>query len=191
MLLDIGVGILVSIGLTNLWSVSLSGWFVAAGIVFALLPDADFFIHLAAGGGTLKNAHRHRELLHYPLVYIPIGTAVLSLFGSAWAVLFVLCSFLHFAHDSIGIGWGIQWLWPFNKDHYEFFWAYQPPDKPLLPRKLLYIWRHEEMPALVARYGDDNWIRNIYLNLHPYCIVEIAVFLIGVAALLTSFSEGL
>lgn len=191
MFLDIGVGILVSIALADFWNIQLSGWLVAAGVFFALLPDADFIVHLARSGWSSKNAHRHRELFHYPLIYIPVGTAALSFFGSEWAVLFAVSSFLHFLHDSIGIGWGVQWLWPFGKDHYEFFYAYQPPDKPPLSRKLLYVWKHDQMPALVARYGDEHWIRNIYLNFHPYFIVEISVFAIGVIALLTRFYKGL
>ena len=39
----------------------------------------------------------------------------------AWAMFFGLAVFLHFVHDSVGIGWGIKWLWPFSRKAYKCF----------------------------------------------------------------------
>ena len=96
-------------------------------------------------------------------------------------MLFALASLGHFIHDSIGIGWGVQWLYPFIKDHYSFFYIYKPRWRAeRLPRRWLYIWKHDEIDALDARYGDPDWIRNIYFRGHPYAVTEFAVFLAAV-----------
>lgn len=184
MFLDIGVGILAAILVSKLFSITLTYWFVAGGIVFALLMDADFIFHLWTGG-TSKDVHRHRDLLHYPIVYIPFGSSIAYfLGGNYWALLFAICSFVHFLHDSIGIGWGVQWLWPFRNDHYTFFYAYQPPSRPPLPFQWVYIWKHDEIDKIEEKLGDHDWIKNIYLKWHPYAIVEFVVFLIALSVLL-------
>lgn len=184
MFLDIGAGILISFFIGNLWTVPMTGAWIGAGIFFASLPDADYLIHLMQGNSS-RNAHRHRDLFHYPMLFIPIGVLLLYPFSVAWAVLFGLCALAHFLHDSIGIGWGVQWLWPFRDEHYGFFYHVQPPRyrKAKLPRKLLYVWEHGKIDEINARYGDEEWVRNIYLHWHPYAIVEFVVFLVALAIL--------
>ena len=175
MLLDIGVGILLAILTNKLFSLPLSAIFLVGGVVFSLLMDIDYIFHLAKGGGS-KNAHKHRDLLHYPLLYIPLGMLIISFFNIAWAALFALCSLAHFLHDSIGIGWGIQWLYPFKEDHYAFFYRYQPRHIEKLPKRIIYTWKHEDIDLLSQKYGDENWIKNIYWHWHPYAIVEFLIF---------------
>lgn len=177
MFLDIGAGLLLTVFLSNFLGVLAHGIWYAGGVLFALLPDADYLIHLFRGGSS-RHAERHRELLHRPLPYLLVGGAALYPFGQAWSLLFVLASLAHFIHDSIGIGWGVQWLWPFRNRHYSFLYIYKPRHrKEKLPRKLLYIWEHAAIEELNARYGDEEWIKNVYLRWHPYAIVEFAVFL--------------
>jgi len=184
MFLDAGNGIFAVMLTSWIFDMPLSRTLVAAGIIFAFLPDVDYLIHLARGG-TSRNAHRHREMLHYPLLFIPAGVILFSFYGMEWVFLFGVAAFLHFLHDSIGIGWGVQWLYPFSKDHYTFFYRYQPRHKERLPRRfaLLLVWKHEEVDILAAKYGDPDWIRNIYLRWHPYAITEFAIFLIALGAL--------
>lgn len=178
MFLDIGVGVLLAIFSSEFFNLPLTGGFLTAGIIFSLLADIDYVFYLGDGGNS-KEAHKHRDLLHYPLFYIPSGMILISFFSFPWAVLFGLCSFFHFLHDSIGIGWGIQWLYPFRKDHYAFFYRYQPPNRELLPKKMLYIWKHEDIAALAKRYGDEDWLKNIYGHWHPYAIAEFLIFIIA------------
>ena len=183
MLLDIGIGILAAIFLSSTLHISAIGWWIGAGIVFALLPDADYLLYLVTGGSS-HSAHKHRDLLHYPFLYIPVGMVLLALFGTSWSLLFGICSLAHFIHDSIGIGWGVQWLWPISCKHFSFFYIYKPRHKTeKLPRKLLYAWEHGAIEELNARYGDEEWIRNIYLRWHPYAIAELIVFLIALFVL--------
>ncbi len=182
MFLDIGVGILLSIITSKLFGLPLTVAFVVAGIIFALLMDIDYILHLFTGGSS-KNAHRHRDLLHYPLIYIPLGTLVISLFSNSYASLFALCSFAHFLHDSIGIGWGVQWLYPFKKDHYSFLYIYRPPHQERLPQKNIYVWKHEDIDMLSKKYGDPNWVKNIYWRWHPYAIIELLTFILALVVL--------
>jgi hypothetical protein len=183
MFLDAGAGILSAFLLSRYLGFPASGIWYAAGVLFALLPDADYLFHLLRGGSS-RHAHRHRELLHRPLPYLLIGTAALFPLGYTWSLIFAAASLLHFIHDSIGIGWGVQWLWPFRDQHYSFLYIYKPRHrKEKLPRKLLYVWEHAALDELHARYGDEEWIRNIYLRWHPYAVVELAVFLISLIIL--------
>lgn len=182
MFLDIGTGILISVFISKIFDFPLTWIFISAGIIFSLLMDVDFLFHLGAGKGT-KKAHEHRYLLHYPLIYIPAGMFALYFYNPAVSLLFGLCSFIHFLHDSIGIGWGVQWLYPFNTNHFAFLYLYQPRDKEKIPGKLMYIWKHKEINNLDEKYGDENWIRNIYYKWHPYAIVEFIVFIMSLAVL--------
>ena len=185
MFLDIASGICIAIGLQHFFGLPLGFSVIAACIVFALLPDSDFIVHLARGG-TSKNAAHHRDLLHYPLVYIPLGMLLISLLSIPLAIAFGVSSLLHFLHDSIGIGWGVQWLYPFTASHYSFLYLYQAKGKTSLPKRYFYSWKHEDIPAINKQYGDPDWIKHIYLNWHPYAIIEFAAFLAAVAALLVA-----
>ncbi|RJQ36651.1 metal-dependent hydrolase [Candidatus Parcubacteria bacterium] len=184
MLLDIGVGILTAIGVSEFFSVPLTVSLLFAGIAFALLPDIDFLYHLGTGGST-HNVYRHRELLHYPLLFVPPGAFAAHMIGGApWAVLFAVTVLAHFVHDSVGIGWGVRWFWPLSRDRYSFLYLYQPRHKKPLPRRLLYVWKDADMAILEERHGDTDWLKNVYGSWHPYAIVELAVFLVAVAILM-------
>ena len=182
--LDIAVGIFLAMGASRFFHTELTGVLVCAGILFALLPDADYLVHLLRGNNS-KNAHKHRDLFHLPIVFIPIGVIILYPWGSQWMMFFVAGALAHFIHDSIGIGWGVQWLWPFRDEHYSFFYIYRPSDrKEYLPRKWLYVWPHQNIEALSARYGDPDWIKNIYFRPHPYALVEYLSLAVALAALI-------
>jgi membrane-bound metal-dependent hydrolase YbcI (DUF457 family) len=182
--LDIAVGIFLAIGFGKFFHQEIAAPLIAAATLFALLPDADYLVHLARGNSS-RNAHRHRDMLHLPFVFIPAGLLVLYPFGAEWMFLFAAGSLAHFAHDSVGIGWGVQWLWPFRDNHYSFLYIWRPPDRrEYLPRKLFYSWPHRDIESLAARYGDEEWIKNIYFRFHPFALIEYAALAAAVAALL-------
>ena len=182
MFLDIGAGILLAILTGKLFNLPLTTLFVVIGVVFALLPDIDF-IFLPIKKWFSKDSHRHRSFLHYPLLYIPVGIVIFLFFDKTLAVLFGLCSLMHFIHDSIGIGWGVQWFYPFFKNSYSFFNIYQPPNKEKIPKAFLHVWKSEEMDLIVEKYGDENWLKNIYFRFHPYAIFEFLVFIVAIIIL--------
>lgn len=183
MLLDIGLGILSAIFMSNLFGIDLSFTLVFLAIISSLLPDIDTLFHIKQGRSMDSHkAHEHRDLWHYPLLYIPLGTIAIGYFSSSYALLFAITSFLHFVHDSIGVGWGIQWLYPFSRKHYAFFYHYDI-FRNNLPKHLIYSWSNKEVEELSEKYGDKNWLRNIYFNWHPYAVVEFLVFVVSLLIL--------
>lgn len=182
--LDIGIGVLAAILVSRTCATELSLGFVAVGVLFALLPDVDFiYTTLTNGWRDYRAVARHRDLIHYPTIYLPIGAIVLSQLGGDWVLLFLLTSLGHFIHDSIGIGWGIPWLWPISNYNYSFFYKYSPRYHHEHPRRLIYGWPRERMDELISRYGDRHWFWNIYCRPHPFFIVELAFFVAAVVTL--------
>ena len=178
--LDIGIGIFAAIIVSKLFGAELSPLFVAISIAIALLPDIDFIYTLLRKGPRDTHAIiRHRDLLHYPLIYLPVGAAIAFLFGPQWTVLFLLTSAGHFLHDSIGLGWGIPWLWPFTRRNYTFFYRYTIPQKRF-PSQVVYRWERSNIDRLIDEYRDPNWLKNIYFKLHPVFATEIAGFLFAI-----------
>ena len=183
MFFDIGVGILVAIAAGLILDVDLSFWMVSWSIFFAVSPDIDFLYFFSRRGDT-KRDHNHRDLIHYPILYLPIGTIIIWLiFGKIWGIIFLISSFLHFVHDSIGIGWGIKWLYPFSKKNYAFLYLYSGKVKKGL-RKIVFSFDRESMNRNVEKHGDPNWVKNIYYKWHPIAIVEFGVFLLSVIILI-------
>lgn len=183
MFLDIGIGIIVAICASYFSGMEMSFLLAAFSIFFALLPDADFLYFYTKRHDT-KHDHKHRDIIHYPLLYLPIGTILLwIMFGKVWALVFLASSFFHFLHDSIAIGWGIKWLYPFSKNNYSFFYLYSRKLKKGL-RGLVFVFNENNLPELVREHGDPNWVQNIYYKWHPIAVVEFGFFVFSVALLL-------
>ena len=179
--LDIGVGIFLAIIGAKVFHVALTWTLVLWSIGFALLPDIDVFPELIVRRGKLggKEIGWHRELTHFPILYIIPAILVFIFAGPLWGCLFTLGVFLHLLHDSIGMGWGIKWIWPFNKNSYKFFSNKQNG----MSQKFLIHWTPEELPNAVREYGDPDWIKHYYFELHPIVVVEIVALLISLTVL--------
>lgn len=183
MFLDIGVGIMVAIFTSHLFDIDLSFLLVAVSILFALLPDADFLCLYFKKHDT-KYDHEHRDVFHYPLLYLSLGTVLIALFfGKIWAIMFFITSLLHFIHDSIAIGWGIKWLFPFSKNNYAFFYLYSKKIKEGM-RRLVFVFNECNLPGLVQEHGDQDWVKNIYFKWHIIAKVEFGFFALSVIVLL-------
>lgn len=177
--LDIGFGLLVGILLHVL-----SGFnyllCLAIGVLACLLPDLDYVWRALVSRKPPTSTHR--DGLHYPLLFIPI----VGMIGLAvdWYICLVLMlgALIHFLHDSIGVGWGVKWLFPFKKKSYMFLYRAGLPTNKEMPKKLLYSWTDKERDKAMHTYGDKNWIKHIYYNFHIFGIIEYAVLILGVAA---------
>ncbi len=184
MFLDIGLGILSALLSSQLTSTPVSSLLVIGGIVFALLPDVDFLIHILQKKSPHHNAYEHRSIVHLPLLYIPIGTLLLYLLlGPLWATTFCFASLFHFLHDSVGIGRGVQWLYPFSKNSYAFFYMHSRQVKAGL-WQWIFIFNDQTLPQFDQDHGDDNWIKNIYRSWHPFSLLEYVGFFISVIILI-------
>ena len=155
--------------------------FVAAGALFSLAADLDVFAELAQRGriGGRVQGH-HRELTHFPLTYLPVFILIYFLFGKIWSALFGLCVFLHFLHDSVGMGWGIKWWWPFSNKAYKFF----SEKDGSFSSNIMVSWRPQELKETIARHGDDHWLKNFYFKLHPIAVFEFIFFVVAIIVLL-------
>lgn len=186
MFLDVAVGIFIAIWASGFYNIPLSWWLLFWAVFMALLPDIDVVveeIYFRLTGRKLQK-HDHRDIFHYPLFYLLSGAIILIFFvGGMWASIFIIISSLHFLHDSIGIGWGVYWLYPFSTRRYSLFYHYDIFRHKLKPYKLVYSWGEDELEEVIAKYGDPHWVKNIYLKFHPYSLVELAVFIAAVFVL--------
>lgn len=174
MLLDIALGIIIVEVLGVALQFDPFGWHYALGILFALLPDLDFLVlYFWKHDTAMYRGHTmdHRDLFHHPLLYIPVGTAVVFFtLGDISALLFAIASFAHFLHDSIGVGWGVRWLSPFSKRNYKFF-----SEKDGTPSsRLVTSWSPIERAAVVAEKGDPNWVWDFYVR--PFVTGRLTIF---------------
>ena len=176
MFLDIGMGIICAIFVSDYFGVRLTDIMLLAGIAFSLGPDADFLLHYIKHGIS-RHDYKHRNGLHFPLLYVPIGTFLMYfLGGQAWATLFLMASLSHFIHDSIAIGWGIKWLYPFSKKNFIFLYHYSKKQRKGI-RKLVLALDGNRLTEMIEEHWTDDWIRAIYYNWHPIAILEFSVFL--------------
>ncbi len=188
MFLDIKLGLLWALLIGLFFEQPLTPLWLLAGVLFALLPDTDFWIeYMQRGtvGGKVIGAHR--TLFHNPLPYIPVALFIGTLFGPEWMLLFALGAFSHFVHDLSGMGYGIRLFWPFSERWYKFF-SNQEGAIHYDFDHLVMSWSPEEMRDLVAQRGNDNWIREElhYMYAHRLSILlKLLLMLIGIGALAT------
>ena len=179
MLLDIALGIFGAIAFAKIENINLSLILIIIGVLFALLPDIDFVFYWLKGEKLNAQTHTHRQLLHAPLIFIPVGFLIILSLNTPLAFLFAILTLLHFVHDSIGIGWGIHWFYPFSRRFYKLF----STKDGKFSKKLFVSWTPEEQKIAAEHYGDKNWIRNIYFKPTLISIVEFLIFIIALLAL--------
>lgn len=168
MFLDIKLGLAWAFLIALLFDRVITPGWIAAGIVFALLPDIDFWLEYwkrGTVGGTVIDLHR--TLLHAPLTYVPMTLFIGSLYGSAWMCLFGFGVFGHFIHDSMGMGYGIRWLWPFSTRWYKLFSNKEGEILYDLNHSLA-SWSPEEMRVLIQDRGNNNWIKEEIAHLREH-----------------------
>jgi len=180
MLLDIALGIFGAIAFAKIENINLSLILIIIGILFALLPDIDFVFYWMKGKKLNAQTHTHRELLHSPLIFISVGFLIILSINIPLAFLFAILTFLHFVHDSIGIGWGVQWFYPFSHRFYKLF----STKDGKFSKKLVVSWAPEEQKIAAEQWGDKNWIKNVYFKPTPISITEFLIFIIALLTLI-------
>jgi len=173
MLLDIAFGILLSLFAKNYLHMQITVWLVLACVLFSLAPDMDALFFLLTGK---RINYKHREVLHYPVIFIILGLAVYAVFGREWGILFLLGVAWHFFNDVAGcLGWGIRLFWPFSRKsvRIQLLPIHQAPGKPKLPYRFLNIWTMQEIEKNAEVYGDPDWVKNIFFKINPLLIIEI------------------
>ncbi len=160
MLIDTLAGFIFAAFTAYFFDIPLTLGWLLLGALFALLPDADFFVELwqrKTVGGTKLGAHR--VLTHLPFLFIILGIVTLLLFGKEVATLFVLGAFWHFAHDAHAMGYGYRLLWPFSNKFYKFF-SDKEGHYHYDAKHVLVSWTKKEVEELHQKYGNDQWIQD-------------------------------
>ena len=181
MFLDLKLGIVWALLVGFVFGEPITIFWIFMGVCFALLPDIDFWIEFAqrgtVGGKTLG---AHRTLLHNPLTYIPLTLFIGSVFGPAWMTLFGLGVFGHFVHDSMGMGWGIRWLWPLSLNWHKFF-SDREGNIRYGFKHFFVSWTPTEMTQVITAKGNDNWLKEEFdhskHNLFSLSLTFLAFFL--------------
>ncbi len=174
---DVGIGLLLGVLLSNnselVYPICL-----VIGIFAVLQPDIDFIYKLVKTGKTPTS--EHRDGLHYPLIVLPVLGVVGLMFSPEVAAILVLGAFIHFLHDSVGIGWGIKWLYPFRKNSYLFLFQIKTPTNSKMPKKRFYSWNDSERAEMIKTYGYSDWIKYVYFKPNPFGIFEYSFLVIGI-----------
>ncbi|MEA2701601.1 MAG: inner membrane protein [Candidatus Parcubacteria bacterium] len=176
--LDIGVGILLSLGVAEYFGAEVTPFLIAFGIVCALLPDIDVITF------PLLGKWYHRTHTHYPILYLPLAILAYIFFDPLYATIFTLGVYAHLIHDTFGLGWGIAWLWPVTGRKFLIFpWKGAPGQKGMLA-----TWMPENEPSLMQKQQDTGWVKRYYFRPNPLAFIEYGIFVIALALLVLHFS---
>ena len=153
-------GFLFSLFTATFFDIPLTWQWVVLGMLFALLPDIDFFVEFlqrgTVGGKTLG---AHRVLTHVPLLFVIPGIALWYFFGIPLAILFALSITWHFLHDSHAMGYGYRMFYPFSPKFYKFF-SDREGDYHYDFKHFFMGWSQDEVRVLHQKYGNDHWIQD-------------------------------
>jgi LexA-binding, inner membrane-associated putative hydrolase len=183
--LDIGVGILLSLGVAAWFDVPLTPLLVLVGVGAALLPDIDI-------ANMVWGRWKHRVATHFPLTYVPLCALLFLTLPTPYATLITLAVFAHFVHDTVGIGWGIAWAWPCSRKKYLFFPGRRR--EPVMGR--FASWLPEEQPALeeaIEKHspyqGTGSWVLDYYARPTPLAFIEYGTLFIACTALILTIVD--
>lgn len=180
MFMDIGMGILIALGVASVFGVAPTPEVVIFGVLFALLPDIDFFLTRIAA--IRKVIGEHRSATHFPLVHLVVSMVMYIFFGKVFATLYFICTFYHLVHDTLFLGWGIKWLWPYSNKSLSIF-----HDKGGVITSEVLVWGPEDDRRIRNEYASPNWVRDFYLRPGIIAFPEYGIFLAGFAALLYQY----
>lgn len=160
MLLDMGIGLLLSFGIGICFGIESKIWFSLAGVGFALAPDLDTLFYLLVKKRIEKRIiYKHREILHFPLIFCFVTPVFCFWLGFPYALLWLTAILCHFIHDSVDDdGWGIQWFWPFSKNYF-MITKYSPK----------IIFTQKEREKLAEKHADPDWWKKENFR-HSVCL---------------------
>jgi len=188
MILDIAIGIILG-AYFNI-SESINYYLILLAIVFCLLPDTDIFYYLYKKYIKKLDVIYHRSWTHYPIIYILVYFIILyieNIFNIRYNIstLFLLSIVWHFIHDTLFIGWGVMWAWPFSKRKYKIF----PDRNGKITSKLLLSWLPKEEKDIIAWSGgaQEHWIKHYYFRLNIVSILEYGTFIFAIILIYSKY----
>lgn len=179
MFLDIGAGILLALTTAYYTHTDITITWIFFAVLFVLLPDADMVTYVIKKILQKRKTTNHRSWTHYPILYLPI-VILLYFISPAYSLLFFLCIYFHFAHDTVWLGWGISWLWPFSDRKFKFF-----PDKNgVITSEVLITWPRKDEEEIFKKYHNPTWIHDFYCKPNIVAYTEYGVFIFAILTLL-------
>lgn len=173
MLLDISTGILISFFVTKGFGVDLTPTVLTVGIIASLFPDIDILIYLFQTKILRQAPRNHRTWTHYPSLYILPTVVIWFMLEHVYGTVIMLGLLFHFIHDTLWLGWGVKWFWPYSSRSYKMF----PDRNGSITSIPLITWLPEEEKLLFQKYHNPNWIHDFYFRPTIVSITEYSVFI--------------
>lgn len=127
--------------------------YLLAGAFFGFLPD--LFSYVWAGTVKLnKWAHTHRDNFSHSIFLPFLVPAFYHMNDFKIAVATSAAILTHPILDLFGIGWGVKLLYPFSDKTFKMFYK----------GRIVTVWNKKEVDAEAEKFGDNDWIRNIYFK---------------------------
>jgi len=187
---DAGIGLIVTSVMILWFGAPHTVWFIVWTIAWAYLPDLDGAFHFIKTGkavADLENGRDHREGLHYPLLWTLFFGVIIYIFGfNIWLISAFTAMMLHFLHDMIGIGWGVQIFAPLDWGSYKLFskkWV--SADVTLSP--IVTRYSKSELREALIKYGEADWIERYFCKWTHVSLVDYGLFLVGVISIFFTF----
>ncbi len=186
LMLDIGSGIIITRLLFVTLTLDVHWYDYSLGAFFSMLPDLDVLAPIVKEllGGS-KGDSSHKALpTHYPLVMMPVaGLALLCMAPSHYALLTVICLFMHFVHDSWQSqekGPGVRWLAPFGRRYYQILSRHSANG-----RFHLFLTVSPKRVQETFKETLEEWLNSRFFCFTLENLIGVATFIIGVLIILS------
>ncbi len=153
MFIHLLAGSLVFLILGEAFEIEVGRMYLLIGAFWGIFPDPISYI-LSRTVKFNKWSHIHRDNISHSLL-LPIAVLfIVVLYDSRIAIMIGVAMLTHPLLDLFGIGWGVKLFYPFSNKTYKMFYR----------GRILTVWSQEEVDSEAEKFGDDNWIRNIYFK---------------------------
>ncbi len=183
---DTGLGLIAASIVISFFGGPYTPLFVIWVVLWNYLPDLDGAIHFVRTGYLVADREEgrdHREGLHYPLAwFLMLGIFIYAYGLNPWLAGSLLAIIFHFAHDTVGVGWGVQLFMPFDKGSYRLFskkWV--SADISLHP--LVTRYSPDELKKAIKELGESDWIEKYFCKLTLVSIIDYSLFALGVVTI--------
>ncbi|MFA4880713.1 MAG: metal-dependent hydrolase [Candidatus Doudnabacteria bacterium] len=153
MFIHLLAGSLVFLFLGKVLGLEITRTYLVVGAFWGIVPDPISYI-LSWAVKFNKWAHTHRDNFSHS-VFMPIIVLALAiLFDSKMAIVASIAILIHPFLDLFGIGWGVKLFYPLSKKTFKMFYK----------RRILTVWNQKEVDTEAEKFGDNDWVRNIYFR---------------------------
>ncbi len=161
MFIHLLAGSIVYILLGHFFGIEVGRTEIFIGAICGIAPDPISYL-LRRKIRFDKWAHLHRDnISHSIFLSLPL-LIVASILISPQTIMAFGAMFTHPFLDLYGIGWGVKLFYPFSNKTYKLFYK----------GKILTVWNDEEAKVEAEKFGDNNWVTNIYFRPNLFGTIE-------------------